>query len=159
MPLILNIMDAKKFDSHNMTESTELVMKDEVYALVGAALDVHKILGCGFLEPVYQEALAFEFSARGIPYQEQFKLKIKYKERFLNKGYAADFLVYNKIILEIKAEEHILQIDHAQVINYLKASGMEVGVLINFGSRQMEWKRFVHQLKNPLYIKSTGNFA
>jgi GxxExxY protein len=124
--------------------SKEFVLKDETYAIIGSAMEVHKNLGCGFLEPVYQEALAYEFSLQKIPFTQQQELKIHYKDHFLKKSYLADFVLFGKISVEIKAEEHLSSLDEAQVINYLNASDYELGLLFNFGARQLEWKRIIN---------------
>ncbi len=122
----------------------ELIAKDEVYAIVGAAMEVYNVLGPGFLEPVYQEALGIEFTDRGTPFEPQKELLIRYKGHCLKKSYIADFVVFGKIIVEIKAIDRLTSHDEAQLLNYLKATGMEVGVLINFGSAdKLEWKRRV----------------
>jgi len=121
---------------------TKLLYKDEVYALVGAAMEVHNTLGHGFLEAVYQEALEIEYKARGLPVVAQQPFLIDYKGRILKKTYIADFVAYDKIIVEIKALSHLTSLEEAQVMNYLKASGLQVGLLINFGTKQLEWKRF-----------------
>ncbi len=121
-----------------------LIYKDEVYALVGAAMEVYNTLGPGFLEPVYQEALEIELAERRIPFKSQQELRISYKGRRLRKTYIADFVVYDKIIVEIKALNRLTSREEAQLLNYLKATGMQVGVLINFGSaNRLEWKRMV----------------
>ncbi len=122
---------------------TELLLKEEVYAIIGAAMEVHKELGCGFLEPVYQEALGIELVSRRIPFEAQKELPILYKGNRLKKTYFADFCVCEQIIVEIKAMDRLTTREDSQVLNYLKASGMEVGVLVNFGPRQLEWKRLV----------------
>ncbi len=124
---------------------TELVLKDEVYAIVGAAIDVHKELGPGFNEAVYQEALEIEFGLREIPYESQKNLKIRYKDHILERDYFADVVCYGKIIVELKALDNLTSKEEAQILHYLKASEMKVGLLINFGSRaKLEWKRFVY---------------
>ncbi|HMF14771.1 MAG TPA: GxxExxY protein [Gemmataceae bacterium] len=123
----------------------ELILKQEVYAIVGSAMEVYNELGPGFLEAVYQEALEIELSLRGIPHQPQRPLLLYYKGRKLKKEYVADFVCYDAIIVEIKALEKLTGKDEAQLINYLKATRMRVGVLINFGSAsKLEWKRFVN---------------
>ena len=109
-----------------------LLYSDESYAINGAAMEVYNALGPGFLEAVYQEALAIEFTARGIPFEPQRELIIYYKDLQLNKKYVADFLVYGKIIVEIKAQKNATDVDKAQTINYLKATGCELGILLNF---------------------------
>jgi len=123
---------------------TELILKDEVYAIVGAAIEVHRELGAGFLEAVYQEALEMEMRGRDIPYEAQKQLRIFYKGRPLNKEYFADLVCYGQVIVELKALDRLSGNEEAQILNYLKATGMRVGVLINFGSHgKLEWKRFV----------------
>ncbi len=121
----------------------DLICKEEVYQLVGAAIDVHNQLGCGFLEPVYQEAYSIELNRRQIPFTAQKILPIYYREQKLNKSYVADFLAYEKIIVEIKALEQLSTREESQLINYLKATTLEVGILINFGAEKLEWKRRV----------------
>ena len=124
---------------------TGLLLKDEVYSIVGAAIEVHRELGPGFLEEVYQEALELEMSNRSIPFEAQKQLAIHYKGQTLKKVYFADFLCYNKVIVEIKALERLSGIQQAQILNYLKATGLRVGLLINFGSQgRLEWKRFIN---------------
>ena len=124
----------------------KLVYGDEVFATVGAAIEVHKQLGPGFLEAVYQEAMEIELSARDIPFRAQQEMVIQYnKEHILNKYYVADFVCYDKIIVELKAVDRLSGKAQSQVINYLKASDMRVGVLVNFGSKgRLEWQRFVN---------------
>ncbi len=123
---------------------SELFLKDEVYAVIGAAIEVHKELGCGFLEPVYQEAMGFELGDREIPSKAECNLAIQYKGRILKKTYCADFICYQQLVVELKALDKLYPRDEAQMINYLKATRMKVGVLINFGSHgKLEWKRFV----------------
>jgi GxxExxY protein len=121
---------------------TDLIYRDEVYAIVGAAMEVHSVLGPGFLEAVYQEALEIEFEARKLPFVAQQELRIAYKGRFLKKTYVADFYAFEDIIVEIKALERLTSNEVAQLLNYLNATGAKVGVLINFGSiGRLEWKR------------------
>lgn len=123
----------------------DLIYKDEVYSIVGAAVEVHKTLGAGFLEAVYQEAMEIESFAKGIPFVAQKVLQIQYKQHVLRKEYIADLVYYEKIIVELKALDRLTGREEAQVINYLKATGYKVGVLINFGSSpKLEWKRFVY---------------
>ena len=123
----------------------ELLLKDEVYSIVGAAIEVHKELGFGFLEAVYQEAMEIELKKRDIPYEAQMPLSITYKGNLLKKGYMADFICYGQIIVELKALEHLSGREEGQLLNYLKASAFRVGLLINFGnSPKLEWKRFIN---------------
>ena len=121
----------------------ELIYKDEVYGIVGAAMEVHKELGCGFLEAVYQEAFQLELQSRHIPFVFQKQLAIFYKGRQLTKEYYADVVCYENIIVELKALDQLSTNATAQILNYLKASRLKVGVLINFGGSSLEWKRFV----------------
>jgi len=122
----------------------ELLYKEEVFKIVGAAMEVYNDLGSGFLEAVYQEALEIEFLRQSIPSESQKLLSIKYKDQRLQKSYVADFLVYGKIIVELKALDRLSGTEEAQVLNYLKATGQRVGVLLNFGNAQkLEWKRYI----------------
>ncbi len=110
---------------------TELVLKDEVYAIVGAAIEVHRELGEGFLEVVYQEAMGIELGCRNIPFESQKLLAVFYKGRQLEKEYIADFICYDQIIVELKALDRLTSKERSQILNYLKATGLKVGVLIN----------------------------
>ena len=121
----------------------ELIYKEEAYAIVGAAIEVHKPLCKGFLEPVYQEALEIEAALRKLPFVPQPQVQIEYKEHLLQKGYVPDFIFYDKIVVEIKALKELTSHEEAQILNYLKATEHKVGVLINFGSLgKLEWRRF-----------------
>ena len=121
----------------------ELIYKDEVYRIIGAAMNVHRELGCGFFEAVYQEALEIEFQMQQIPYQREEKLEIYYKEQLLKKYYEADFICFNKIIVELKALSALAPEHEAQLLNYLKATDMKIGLLINFGETSLRYKRMV----------------
>lgn len=135
---------------------SRLLYKDEVYKIVGAAMEVYNTLGSGFLEGVYQEALEMETEQREIPVRAQQEISILYKGRRLKKFYIADFVAYGKIVIEIKAITKLGRNEEAQLINYLKATDMEVGVLINFGSSpDLEWKRMV-LTKKPHSIRETS---
>jgi GxxExxY protein len=125
-----------------------LIFKDEVYHIVGAAMNVSNTLGCGFLEPVYQECLEIEFSNNKIPFESQKHIQIFYKDKVLTKEYIADFLCYDKIILEIKAIRKITDIEEAQLMNYLRATKLPLGLIINFGGKKMEWRRYANT-KDP----------
>src|SRR5215212_295696 len=121
---------------------TELIYKEEVFAIVGAAMEVHTLLGAGFLEAVYQEALEIELAARHISFIAQQELRLAYKGRYLKKLYIADFFAFEDIIIEIKALEQLTSREIAQLLNYLNVTGAKVGVIINFGSvGRLEWKR------------------
>ncbi|MCZ7551698.1 MAG: hypothetical protein B6D39_06055 [Anaerolineae bacterium UTCFX2] len=120
----------------------ELLHKDLTYAIIGAAMEVHTVLGSGFLEAVYQSALAHEFELRGIPFKQQMPLEVRYKNAVAGE-YRADFLADHKVVIEIKAAKRLTGIDEAQLINYLKATGIRVGLLINFGAASLEHIRRV----------------
>ena len=123
---------------------TELLLKDEVFAVIGAAIEVDRELGPGFLEAVYQEAMEIELADRGIPFLAQEPLTIRFKTRVLKKRYEPDLLCYNLLVAELKALNQLTGADEAQLLNYLKATGLRVGVLVNFGSvGKLEWKRFI----------------
>ena len=129
---------------------TELLFKEEVYKIVGAAMEVHCVLGSGFLEAVYQEALAIEFKLRDIPFVEFPQVKINFKGHTLKKRYVPDYLSYEEIIVEIKAISQCGHSEEAQIINALNASQRPLGVLINFGEPSLYWKRYA----NTKHIKS-----
>jgi GxxExxY protein len=122
----------------------ELICKEEVYAIIGAAMEVYWQLNRGFLEPVYQEALGIEFQRRGIPSEPKQEIFIFYKGEKLKKKYEADFICYGKIIIELKALDGLCGRDEGQLLNYMKATRFNVGLLINFGSPvRLEWRRYV----------------
>lgn len=122
-----------------------VLFAEEVYKIVGAAIEVHKELGAGFLEAVYQEALGIEMSSSGIPFGSQVSLPVHYKNTVLDKQYVADFVCFECVIVELKATDRLTSKDEAQILNYLKAARIKVGILINFGSSgKLEWKRFVY---------------
>ncbi len=120
------------------------LLKEEVYAIIGAAIEVHRELECGFLEAPYQEGMEIELTDQLIPFLPQQELRIRYKNRWLKKTYCADLVCYGQIIVELKAMDQLTGREESQILNYLKATGMRVGLLINFGSHgKLEWKRFV----------------
>ncbi len=121
----------------------DLVYKEDAYELTGICMEVHNELGPGLLEIVYKEAVEYELAERDILYEREKEFAVKYKNIFLNRSFNADFTVYNKIILEIKAKENFSNDDIAQTINYLKLSGYKLGLLINFGKSKLEVKRLV----------------
>jgi len=112
----------------------KILFKDECYQIQGAIFDVYKEMGCGFLEAVYQECLEKELSSRNIPFQAQIELQLMYKNERLKQIYKPDFICFENIIVEIKAVKEIAPEHKAQLLNYLKATGLELGLLVNFGS-------------------------
>ncbi|HEX2980635.1 MAG TPA: GxxExxY protein [Anaerolineaceae bacterium] len=135
-----------------MTKSAEKDFpgKELTFQIIGAAMEVHNSLGCGFLESVYQEALEIEFTSRHIPFKPQILIPVTYKGHPLKKEYVADFLVFDQIIVEIKALDILTSREEAQLLNYLKASCLPVGLLINFGSESLEWKRKIFSSPSPV---------
>ncbi len=121
----------------------DILYRKEVYEIVGAAMEVHNILGPGFLEAVYQEAMEIELTERRIPFKAQQPLKIAYKGHTLKKEYVPDLVIYEKIVVDIKALEKLGGKEESQLINYLKATKMRVGLLLNFGVSSLERKRFI----------------
>ncbi len=122
----------------------EVVYKEESYEIIGCCFDVYNEMGCGFLEPVYQECLAIEFRARSIPYIEQHALTLQYKGNPLNSTYKPDFICHGRIIVELKAVSDLLDTHRAQVHNYLKATGYRLGLLVNFGQHpKLQYERTV----------------
>ena len=121
----------------------DLIYKDEAYTIIGACMEVHKTLGCGFLEAVYQEALMIEFEIQNIPYIREKELQINYKDKILQKRYNADFICFDNIIVELKALSQFDSSHEAQVLNYLKATGFKLALLVNFGETSLKYKRIV----------------
>ena len=123
---------------------TELIYKEESYAIIGACFEVYKEMGCGFLEPVYQECMEKELTIQKISFEPQKSIQLKYKGERLEKVYKPDFLCFDKIIVELKAVSKLNNEFRAQLINYLKATNIKLGLLINFGHfPKMEYERIV----------------
>jgi GxxExxY protein len=120
----------------------EILYKELSYAIIGAAMEVHRVLGPGFLEAVYQKALAHELTLRGIHFEQFKRLPVTYKGELVGE-YEADFVVEDKIILEIKAVSALNQAHEAQAINYLAATGLRLAILLNFGAASLQHKRLV----------------
>ena len=121
----------------------DLIYRDECYQIVGCCMEVHKLLGCGFKEAVYQEALVMEFVDNALDFEREKRLKIAYKEVFLRKEFFPDFVCFGKIVLELKAVRELTDIHQAQLFNYLKASKLRLGLLVNFGTTSLQFKRFI----------------
>lgn len=124
-------------------ELNDIPFRKECYAIIGACMEVSNELGCGFLEPVYQEALALEFLNQKIPFEKEKALSILYKGEYLDKKFLADFVCFNEIILELMATDNLLPIHTAQILNYLKVTGKKIGLAVNFGSTKLQYKRIV----------------
>ena len=121
-----------------------ILFKEESYQIIGACFEVYTEKGCGFLEPVYQECLEHELEIQGIPWEAQVGLPLTYKGRPLKQRYFSDFICFGKIILEIKAVSKLASEHRAQVLNYLNATGYELGLLVNFGHHpKLEWERII----------------
>jgi len=122
---------------------TNLILKEESYQIIGICMEVHNNLGPGFLEVVYKDALEYEFKKAGISYEREKVYKVNYKEIILPHRFHADFVVYDKIILEVKSVSAINEEFVAQAINYLKVSGNNLALLVNFGELRLNHKRIV----------------
>ena len=122
----------------------DLVLKEECYRIVGACFEVHKDKGCGFLEAVFQECLELELGWQEIPFEAQKPLSLTYKGHPLQQRYKADFVCFDSVLVELKAVEKLADEHRAQVLNYLNATGLRLGILVNFGHHpQLEWERIV----------------
>ena len=119
-----------------------MIFPDEAYEIIGAAMEVHNTLGQGFLESMYQEALEIEMSKREIPFSSQTKIQIHYKDIPMEHYFVADFVCYDKIIVELKSVSAILPEHEAQIINYLRATGFKLGILLNFNEESLFFKRY-----------------
>ena len=126
-----------------ISQITQNEKDPRTYAIIGAAMEVHRHLGCGFLEAVYQQALDFELTERGVAHSREVELAVAYKGLRLNTSYRADFICFGSVIVEVKAIARLSGTEEAQIINYLKATGYKVGLLLNFGSESLQYKRFV----------------
>ena len=119
----------------------------QTYAIIGAAMEVHRQLGHGFLEAVYQQALAVELCERHIPFHKEVSLPVSYRGRLLECSDRADFICFDSVVVELKVTIQLTGVDEAQLINELKASGLHRGLLINFGASSLEYKRLVLNLR------------
>jgi GxxExxY protein len=133
-------MEKRKSVKSEQSVVQEFLYEDLTYAIIGAAMEVHRTLGHGYLESVYEEALAHEFGLRGIAYDRQAKLAVRYKEIVAGE-FRADFLVERKVVVELKALKALSDGDEAQLLNYLKGTGYRIGLLLNFGAPSLEYRR------------------
>ena len=122
----------------------------QTYAIIGAAMEIHRQLGHGFLEAVYQDAAVIEFPLRKIPFEKEVALPIRYKDVLLPSNYRADFICFSEIIVEFKALSRLSSVEEAQLLNYLKATGLKRGLLINFGAPSLQYKRMVWGYKEKM---------
>ncbi len=118
-------------------------LKEETYQIIGLCMEVHKILGKGFNEIVYKEALQYEFIKKEIPFEREKEYNIEYKDIILSKRYFADFVVFDEIILEIKAISQLTSSDTGQTLNYLACSKNNIGLVINFGEDSLKYRRVI----------------
>ena len=125
-------------------EQPEVLYRQESYQIMGACFEVYKVMGNGFVEPVYQECLGIEFTLRGLIFVSNLGLNLKYKEHQLTQTYKPDFVLFDKIIVEIKAVSQLVDEHRAQILNYMKATNFRLGLLVNFGHcPKVEYERFV----------------
>jgi len=123
---------------------SNLTLSDpRTFKIIGAAMEVHRQLGCGFLEAVYQEALALELKDREIPFRRELLFPVSYKGYRLNSQFRPDFICFDSVIVELKALNTLSPVDESQLINYLKVTGYHTGLLLNFGTRSLQQRRFV----------------
>lgn len=122
----------------------KIILKEESYRIVGICMEVYNTLGPGFLEDVYKDALEYEFKIAGIPYQREKMYSVKYKDITLARHYYADFVVYDKVILEVKGVSKIKDVFIAMAINYLKVSNNDLAIVVNFGEEKLNYKRVVY---------------
>ena len=122
------------------------------YKIIGAAMEVHRELGCGFLEAVYQEALALELKNREIPFTRELMFPVSYKGFRLHSQYRPDFICFDSVVVELKALTTITPADESQLINYLKVTGLHTGLLLNFGTRSLQRRRFVLGNEAALFL-------
>jgi len=123
---------------------TEILFKEQSYKIIGACMEVHNKLGSGFLESVYSEALEIEFRKGNIPYEREKKLNVFYENQQLKKYFRADFVCYNSIIIELKASKYSIDADFQQTLNNVKATKFKLGLLINFGTPSLTYKRIIN---------------
>lgn len=137
---------------------SDFLYKDETYKIIGACFEVYKEKGCGFLEPVYQECMELELGLQGIPFVAKQSLRLTYKGHPLKHTYEPDLLCFDKVVVELKAASTLADEHRAQLLNYLNATGLEVGLLVNFGHYpKLEYERMVNTRKRPPNPQTTQN--
>lgn len=134
-------MEPRDYTRLAQKENSKWLYKDITEKIIGAAMEVHRELGNGFLEYVYEEALCYELRLKRIPFERQKELDIYYKDLVIPKRYKADLVIEDKVIVEIKATQGLTEIDEAQLLNYLKVTKLRIGLLLNFGTKSLELKR------------------
>ncbi|HSE68304.1 MAG TPA: GxxExxY protein [Gemmatimonadales bacterium] len=139
--------------------SATVTPDQQTYWILGAAMETHRQLGCGFLEPVYQEALELEFQGRGIPFVREVELPVFYKGQRLSLKYRADFICFDQILVELKAMSRLSEREASQVINYLSASQLHRGLLLNFGSGCLQFRRLVWHFRDPIQSAQSAQSA
>lgn len=142
-----------------VSDATPSFVDSQTYAVIGDAMEVHRELGCGYLETVYRAALSMEFEARAIEFVDELAIPIQYKKRPLPLGYRADFVCFGEVLVEVKALDGLGPVEQAQVMNYLKGANLHRAVLLNFGTTSLQYRRIVRRLpkdRDPLQNGSTS---
>jgi GxxExxY protein len=135
-------MDGVGFEEPDIIFKTkDLIYKEEVFEIVGICMEIHRILGKGFSEVVYKDAMEYEFKTRNLPYSREKQFSIEYKNTILPHSYNADFIFDDIIVLEIKAQKDVIEDHFKQTINYLAATKLKLGLIINFGEESLKFKR------------------
>ena len=122
----------------------DFIYEDSTYKIIGIAMKIHRDLGAGFLEAVYEEAMIIELKEVKIPFKNQVEIDIYYRKKKLDKKYRADFIIDEKILVEMKGISSLTEVNDAQMINYLKATKLRIGLILNFGRSSLEWKRIIY---------------
>jgi GxxExxY protein len=144
----MEVLKKGKFDCTDLIELHELLMadilfKEESFKIIGICMEIHKVLGMGLKETNYKDAMEIEFWEMQIPFEREKRYKMYYKGKLLSNPYAADFLVYDSFIIEVKSASCIVDAHIAQTISYLNVSNTKLGIIINFGEKSLTWKRVV----------------
>lgn len=129
--------------SNNLSRMEHYLLEEETYQIIGACMEVHNELEVGFSEIVYKDALELELTKLGIPYERERKYQVSYKEQLLPHYFFADFVIFDSIILELKTVSEIVNVHYEQAINYLAVSGLRVGLVINFRTAKLQYKRII----------------